>query len=250
MAKKSKLEVKNVSKYFYRSDTNSITHAIKEVSFEASNGEFISIVGPSGCGKSTILRMIAGLIVPTMGELTLDGERITGPNADKGLVFQQHGLFPWLTVGENVAFGLKGQDKAKVSEKVDELIDMVGLNDFKDSYPHQLSGGMAQRVALIRTMIVEPAVFLLDEPFGALDAFTRLAMQDELLKVWRTNNPIMIMVTHDIDEAIYMSNRVLIMKPNPGEIKEDLIIDLPYPRDRLSDKFIEYRKHIIETLEF
>lgn len=248
---KHKLEVENVSKSFYRSDTNSITTALKDVSFTAENGEFISIVGPSGCGKSTILRLVAGLIVPTLGKLKLDGEPIKGPDESRGLVFQQHSLFPWLTVRDNVAFGLRGKkDKDFINKRVDELIKMIGLENFADSYPHQLSGGMAQRVALIRTLIVNPSIFLLDEPFGALDAFTRVAMQDELLRVWRTDNPIMLMVTHDVDEAIYMSNRVLILKPNPGEIKEYLTIDLPYPRNRVSDEFMEYRKHIMNVLEF
>lgn len=243
------LELKNISKAFYRMDTNIITKALENINFVAEEGEFISIVGPSGCGKSTILRLIAGLIIPTTGEIFLDQERVDGPGIKRGMVFQQHSLFPWLTVTENVAFGLKGRvEKNIIDEKVRKLIKMVGLEEFHDSYPHQLSGGMAQRVALIRTMINNPPVFLLDEPLGALDAFTRMNIQDELLEMRRKNRQIMIMVTHDVDEAIYMSTRVLIMSSNPGTIKEDLKIDLPYPRNRVDDKFIEYRKHIMNRL--
>lgn len=249
--KNHKLSFDKVSKSFYRRDNNSITHALSNVSFEAKNGEFISLVGPSGSGKSTILRLIAGLIGPTMGSVSLDGKKVEGPNEERGMVFQSATLFPWLTVRENVAFGPKGRiEKEALKKRVDELINMAGLESFKDSYPHELSGGMAQRVALIRTMINNPPVFLLDEPFGALDAFTRMNMQDELLDMWNESKNTMIMVTHDIDEAIYMSTRVLILSPNPGRVKEDLKIDLPYPRNRSSDEFIEYRKYIYKVLDF
>ncbi len=248
---KHHLEFENISKCFYRKDTNGITYALDDINFSAEDGEFISIVGPSGCGKSTILRLIAGLIVPTTGSIYLDEERIEGPGIKRGLVFQQHSLFPWLKVEDNVAFGLKGKkDKQEIQERVEKLIKMVGLEEFHDSFPHQLSGGMAQRVALIRTMINNPPVFLLDEPLGALDAFTRMNIQDELLEMRKRNPQIMIMVTHDVDEAIYMSTRVLIMTPNPGRIKKDLKIDLPYPRNRVSDEFMEYRKEIMKELDF
>lgn len=246
------LELKNVSKSFLSAnESKGITVALEDINLEIKDGEFISIVGPSGCGKSTILRLIAGLIPTTQGNIELKGKPIEGTSPNRGMVFQDPTLFPWLTVEENVAFSLKilGKYGAK-KDQVDRLIDMVGLNDFRDSYPHQLSGGMAQRVSLIRTMINEPEVFLLDEPLGALDAFTRMNMQDELLNMWRSNKHIMIMVTHDVDEAIYMSTRVVTMAPRPGRIKKIIEIDLPYPRNRMSDKFIEYRKEIMTSLNF
>ncbi|WP_317845477.1 ABC transporter ATP-binding protein [Schnuerera sp. xch1] len=188
---------------------------------------------------------------PTKGRIELDGKAIKGTSINRGMVFKEPTLFPWLTVEDNVSFSLKmlGKHKEK-KDQVDRLIDVVGLSDFRHSYPHQLSGGMAQRVALIRTMINEPEVFLLDEPLGALDAFTRMNMQDELLSMWSSNKHIMIMVTHDIDEAIYMSTRVVTIAPRSGRIKKQIEIDLPYPRNRMSDEFIDYRKEIMENLNF
>lgn len=215
------LELKDISKSFLSSDKHGITVALDNINLNIEDGEFVSIVGPSGCGKSTILRIIAGLIPPTKGSVELGGKAIDGPSPNRGMVFQDPTLFPWLSVEDNVAFSLKvlGKHKEK-REQMDRLIDVVGLSDFRTSYPHQLSGGMAQRVSLIRTMINEPEVFLLDEPLGALDAFTRMNMQDELLSMWQNNKHIMIMVTHDIDEAIYMSTRVVTMAPRPGGIKK------------------------------
>lgn len=245
------LELKDISKSFLSSDKRGITVALEDINLNIKDGEFVSIVGPSGCGKSTILRLVAGLIPPTKGIIELDGKKIDGPSPNRGMVFQDPTLFPWLNVENNVAFSLKVQGKTKEKkEQVNRLIDVVGLSDFRDSYPHQLSGGMAQRVSLIRTMINEPEVFLLDEPLGALDAFTRMNMQDELLSMWQSNKHIMVMVTHDIDEAIYMSTRVVTMAPRPGRIKKTVDIDLPYPRNRMSDEFINYRKEIMENLNF
>ncbi len=243
----SSLVFNDINKSFLRTDSMTMTTALKNVSFSINDGEFVSIVGPSGCGKSTILRLIAGLIEPSSGEILLDGELVHGTDSNRGMVFQKPTLFPWLTVRENVAFSGKMKNNVNY-DRVDELLEKVELADFKDAYPHQLSGGMAQRVALIRTMINEPGVFLLDEPLGALDAFTRMNMQDELLNLWKENNTMMIMVTHDIDEAIYMSNRVIVMKPRPGEIKEIVSIDMDYPRDRTHPKFTEYRNQILNIL--
>ena len=249
--KESTLILENISKSFARTDTNTITHALDNINFTVREGEFVSIVGPSGCGKSTILRLIAGLIVPTTGQIKLNDEKIEGTNPDRGMVFQKPTLFPWLTVEENVAYSLKVQNKLESGkEEVNRLISKVGLSEFKNSYPHQLSGGMAQRVSLIRSMINKPRVFLLDEPLGALDAFTRMDMQDELLGMWRENKHIMIMVTHDVDEAIYMSTRVIVMAPRPGRIRKSIDINLDYPRNRLSDDFVDYRKEIMEMLNF
>lgn len=237
----------NVSKSFLRTDSDGLTHALTDINMTIEDGEFVCIVGPSGCGKSTLLRLIAGLIVPTTGSITLSGKKVEGTDSDRGMLFQKPTLFPWLTVGENVGFSanLKKQNNEK---EVDRLLEKVGLMEFKNSYPHQLSGGMAQRVALIRTMINKPNVFLLDEPLGALDAFTRMNMQDELIRLWQENKHIMIMVTHDVDEAIYLSNKVVIMKPRPGRIKKILEIEMDYPRNRTSKQFTDYRNEILETL--
>lgn len=237
----------NVSKSFLRTDSDGLTHALTDINMTIEDGEFVCIVGPSGCGKSTLLRLIAGLIVPTKGSITLSGKKVEGTDSDRGMVFQKPTLFPWLTVGENVGFSanLKKQNNEK---EVGRLLEKVGLMEFKNSYPHQLSGGMAQRVSLIRTMINKPNVFLLDEPLGALDAFTRMNMQDELIRLWQENKHIMIMVTHDVDEAIYLSNKVVIMEPRPGRIKKILEIEMDYPRNRTSKQFTDYRNEILETL--
>ncbi len=246
---KTELKLNHVSKSFARADADGITHALQDINLTINDGEFVCIVGASGCGKSTILRLIAGLIPPTSGTLTLNGELIEGTSAKRGMVFQAPTLFPWLTVGENVAFGLKVQNKKEELHRVDKLLEMIGLSEFKDSYPNQLSGGMAQRVSLIRTMINEPAVFLLDEPLGALDAFTRMNIQDELISLWLQKRNTMIMVTHDVDEAIYMSTRIIVMAPRPGRVLKDIKIDLEEGfRNRISDEFLEYRKLIMDLL--
>ena len=204
MADSVVLKLDNVSKSFAKVEKDEITHALSSISLEMKSGEFISLVGTSGCGKSTILRLIAGLITPTVGTLSVNDKEITGPAPDRGMVFQRPTLFPWLTVEKNIGFSLKMQNKLKGNEqRVDHMLDLIGLKNFKDDYPGQLSGGMAQRVALVRTLINEPPILLLDEPLGALDAFTRMNMQDEILSAWRGRNQLAVMVTHDVDEAIY-----------------------------------------------
>ena len=243
------LNLDNVSKSFASADTNNITHALSDITLRVKDGEFLSIVGPSGCGKSTILRLVAGLIVPTTGSLTLNGEAIREPDPKRGMVFQKPTLFHWLTVEQNVAFSLRMLKKEE-NGAVDRLIQMIGLSEFRHAYPHQLSGGMAQRVALIRTMINEPDVFLLDEPLGALDAFTRMNMQDELINMWNEKKQIVMMVTHDVDEAIYMGTRILVMAPRPGRVVDDIPIEMDYPRNRTSRQFLTYRKKIMEMLDF
>lgn len=245
------LELKHVSKSFARTERVEVTNALENIQLTFAPGEFVSIVGSSGCGKSTILRLIAGLIQPTTGTITLAGTPIQGPDPNRGMVFQKPTLFPWLSVRDNVSFSLRMQNTfAGRANDVDRLINMAGLAEFRNAYPHQLSGGMAQRVALIRTMINDPEVFLLDEPLGALDAFTRMNMQDELLHMWEERRRMMLMVTHDIDEALYLGTRVLIMAPRPGRIREDISLDMPYPRNRTSKKFLEYRTHVMEMLNF
>lgn len=250
MSGKVCLKLEGVSKSFLAADHSGLTHALSNIDLEVNDGEYISIVGPSGCGKSTILRLVAGLIVPTTGTLSLNGAPIRGTDPDRGMVFQKPTLFPWLTVEQNVAFSLRMRKKLQGREgDVARLIDMAGLREFRTAYPYQLSGGMAQRVALIRTMINEPRVFLLDEPLGALDAFTRMNMQDELLKLWGQNRHIMMMVTHDVDEALYMGTRVLVMAPRPGRVRADLKVDMEYPRSRTSRRFLDYRAHVMELLD-
>ena len=243
------LELKNVSKSFVAPDGTSVTQALSPIDLTIQHGEFVSVVGPSGCGKSTLLRVIAGLTKPTTGSATLDGKPIEGAGPDRGVAFQKPTLFPWLTVEQNVTFGPKLAGKVD-AERVRSLLDMAGLLEFKDSYPHQLSGGMAQRAALVRTMVMEPEVFLLDEPLGALDAFTRMNMQDEILSMWQRLGSTMVMVTHDVDEAIYMGGSVLVMAPRPGRIVERIEVDLPYPRERTSERFFELRSHVLDTLDF
>ena len=245
------LKLEDVSKSFAKIETDEVTHALTSVTTSMQSGEFISMVGPSGCGKSTMLRLVAGLIKPTTGKLTVNGEEIGEPGPDRGMMFQKATLFPWLTVYDNIAFSLRMQGKLKGNEeKVENMIKVIGLEGFRNDYPGQLSGGMAQRVALVRSLINEPPILLLDEPLGALDAFTRMNMQDEILKIWQEKQQLAIMVTHDVDEAIYMGTRVLVMDAHPGRVIADIPIDLPFPRDRGSREFVEYRIDILNKLHF
>lgn len=246
----SALRVVGVSKSFPTPDDFAgRTHALDCVSLSVSAGELISFVGPSGCGKSTLLRLIAGLDAPDSGELWVGTERITAPSAERGLVFQDPNLFPWLTVRHNIEAGLiaRGILQRKRNE-VDEYMRLVGLETFGKSYPHHLSGGMAQRVALARSLINHPKVLLLDEPLGALDAFTRMRMQDEVLRLWEARGTTMLLVTHDIDEAIYMSDRILIMTPRPGRIERIIEVNLGRPRQRNDAEFLRLRSEILELL--
>ena len=245
------LRLEQVSKSFAKVETDEVTHALNEINLDFHSGEFISLVGPSGCGKSTVLRLIAGLINPTTGRISMNGQEVLTPSPERGMVFQKPTLFPWLTVRDNIAFSLKMQGKLQGNEdKVDRMIRVIGLENFRDDYPGQLSGGMAQRVALVRTLINEPSVLLLDEPLGALDAFTRMNMQDEILRMWREARQLAIMVTHDVDEAIYMGSRVIVMDANPGRVVADIPIQEPYPRDRSSEAFVAYRNRILNLLHF
>ena len=245
------LKLEDVSKSFAKIETDEVTHALTSVTTTMESGEFISMVGPSGCGKSTMLRLVAGLIKPTTGKLTVNDKEIGEPGPDRGMMFQKATLFPWLTVYDNIAFSLKMQGKLKGNEdKVEKMIEIIGLQNFRTDYPGQLSGGMAQRVALVRSLINEPEILLLDEPLGALDAFTRMNMQDEILKIWQEKQQLALMVTHDVDEAIYMGTRVLVMDAHPGRVIADIKIDLPFPRDRSSREFVEYRNDILNKLHF
>ena len=251
-SKAASLRVRHVSKHFAAANGVGVAAlALDDVSLSLAVGELVSVVGPSGCGKSTLLRLIAGLLTPSSGELSIGAEPITSPSAERGLVFQDPNLFPWLTVRRNIEAGLvaRGVLREKRAE-VDEFMRLVGLETFADAYPHHLSGGMAQRVALARALINHPQVLLLDEPLGALDAFTRMHMQDEVLRLWQTHRTTMLLVTHDIDEAIYMSDRIVIMTQRPGKIDQTIPVDLNRPRDRSSSDFLRLRSNILELLHF
>ena len=224
---------------------------LKSITLSLGTGELVALIGPSGCGKSTLLRLIAGLDIPDSGELLLGAEPITGPSAERGLVFQDPSLFPWLSVRRNIEAGLvaRGMLRENASE-VHEFMRLVQLESFVDAYPHHLSGGMAQRVALARALINHPKVLLLDEPLGALDAFTRMRMQDEVLRLLQARRTTSLLVTHDIDEAIYMSDRIIIMTPCPGSIERVIPVPLARRRDRSSAEFLELRADILELLHF
>ncbi len=221
------------------------------VSFSLAAGELVSLIGPSGCGKSTLLRLIAGLDSTDDGDLLIGSEPIIAPNADRGLVFQDPNLFPWLTVRRNIQAGLVARGVLhEKKQEVDQFIRLVGLEAFANVYPHHLSGGMAQRAALARALINHPKILLLDEPLGALDAFTRMRMQDEVLRLWQTRGTTMLLVTHDIDEAIYMSDRIMIMTPRPGRIERTIEVSLSRPRQRDSADFLKLRSEILNFLHF
>lgn len=251
-AEGSSLRVRDVNKSFPApDDAEGCVIALDDVSLTVAAGELISLVGPSGCGKSTLLRLIAGLDSPSSGELWIGNDTITGASAERGLVFQDPNLFPWLTVRRNIQAGLVARGVLHTRRhEVNEFMRLVGLEAFANAYPHHLSGGMAQRVALARALINHPKVLLLDEPLGALDAFTRMKMQDEVLRLWQTRRTTMLLVTHDIDEAIYMSDRIVIMTPRPGRIDRTITVDLERPRQRNGAEFLRLRSEILELLHF
>ncbi len=220
----------------YRSAQGEVD-ALRDISFSVRRREFICVIGPSGCGKSTLARILAGLDSHTAGEALLDGKPITGPGQDRGMVFQGYSLFPWLTVKKNVMFGPETNGRGKVDAERDALLwlELVGLEKFADAYPHQLSGGMRQRVAIARALVNQPRILLMDEPFGALDAQTRSKMQSHLIDIWRNVDVTVLFITHDLDEAIYLADRILVLKAHPGEVQE--IIEVPVPRPRAPGQF-------------
>lgn len=223
--------------------------ALNGFTLDIEPGSFISLIGPSGCGKSTLLRLIGGLDKPDAGEILIDNEKIMKPGSDRGFAFQGSNLFPWLTVEKNIAFGLKARNIYKEKkEDVKEYIKLVGLEGFEKSYHHQLSGGMCQRASLARALVGHPKVLLLDEPLGALDAFTRMNLQDEILNIWKKHNMTMVMVTHDVDEAVYMSDKVVVMSARPSKVEAVVDIELPRPRARAQDTFQLYRTKILDLL--
>ncbi len=244
----SSLLLSGVSKVFTGTDGSSV-EVLRDLSLTVGQGEMIGLIGPSGCGKSTLLRLIAGLDQPTSGELRVGSERITGPSAERGLMFQDANLFPWLSVRGNIQAGLVARGVLRrFRHQVEEFLELVGLQGFADVYPYQLSGGMAQRAALARALVNHPKVLLLDEPLGALDQFTRMSMQDEVLRVWQARGTTMVFVTHDIDEALYMSDRIVVLSRRPGRFEKVIEVPLERPRLRTSPRFLELRAEILEML--
>jgi ABC-type nitrate/sulfonate/bicarbonate transport system ATPase subunit len=244
------LLIQEVTKTYPRADGDMVL-VLDGLTLSIQPGEMVSLIGPSGCGKSTLLRLIAGLDTATSGELRIGSEPITAPSAERGLMFQEHNLFPWLTVRRNIQVGLVARGVLRQRRhEVEEFMRLMGLEAFANVYPHQLSGGMAQRAALARALVNHPRVLLLDEPLGALDQFTRMRMQDEVLRVWEARGTTMVLVTHDIDEAIYMSDRIAIMTPRPGRIERLIDVSMERPRQRNSSAFLELRASILEMLHF
>ena len=224
--------------------------AIREFNLDIAEGEFVAIVGSSGCGKSTLLRLLVGLDTQFRGQISVDGQAVTGIGGERGIVFQEHRLFPWLTVADNIGLGLVNEplSAAQKHKRIHDFIELVGLGDFARAYPHQLSGGMAQRVAIARGLVASPRILLLDEPFGALDALTRQQMQDELLAIRTRAKITTVLVTHDVEEAIFLADRVVVMEPRPGRIKQVVDIALPHPRQRSSFDFHQLREELLHEL--
>jgi sulfonate transport system ATP-binding protein len=224
-------------------------HALEGASLSVASGEIVAVVGGSGCGKSTMLRAIAGLDAPSRGRVMLDGMAVTAPHEKIGIIFQEPRLLPWLTVAGNVAFGIEHLARQERDDRVATVLSRVGLADRANAWPRELSGGQAQRVAIARALVPEPEVLLLDEPFSALDAFTRADLQDHLLALWADTRPTLLLVTHDVDEAIALADRIMVMRPRPGRIFEEIAAPLPRPRDRRSDEFDALRRRVLDSLD-
>jgi NitT/TauT family transport system ATP-binding protein len=247
------LKIDRVSRTFPGRHGNPPTRALEPINLDVGNNDFVTILGPSGCGKSTLLRIVAGLDRPTVGRVALDGREVESPGADRGMVFQSYTLFPWLTVRENIAFGLRerGVPEAERGKIVDGFIQRVGLAGFENHWPKQLSGGMQQRTAIARALANDPKILLLDEPFGALDNQTRTLMQELLLGIWERDQKTVLFVTHDIEEAIFLGSRVIVMSARPGRIKAEIPIDLPHPRSykiKTTPKFVALKERLVEEI--
>jgi NitT/TauT family transport system ATP-binding protein len=236
------VEIRRVSKVFQLQDQT--IHALSDASLSIRKGEFVCLIGASGCGKSTLLRIMAGFEQPSSGEALMWGKPIAVPDPSRGMVFQDYALFPWLSVRDNIAFGpiARGLASSEVKATVDKFIELVGLGKFANAYPHQLSGGMKQRVAIARVLANDAELVLMDEPFGALDAMTRERLQDELLEIWQRTHLTVVFVTHSVEEAIFLANRVVVMTPGPGRIESDNALDLPRPRDVAGPEFNAIRR--------
>ncbi len=245
-ALKTKLCVENVSVTFQR-DKDQV-HVLENVSLEVGDGEFVCLVGPSGCGKTTLLNAMAGFLAPTAGEIRVDGEVVQGPDPRRIFVFQERGVFPWLTVEGNIGFGLFRLSRAEREQRIAHYVKMVGLQGFEKAYPSELSGGMKQRLEVARALAVNPDMLFLDEPFGALDSITRLVMRKELLRIWEAERKTIIFVTHDIDEAVQLADRVVVMSSRPATIQQIVDIDIPHPRNLSSARYLELRDGIFQQI--
>ncbi|MFB6293687.1 MAG: ABC transporter ATP-binding protein [Halonotius sp.] len=244
-----KIVVDGIDKRF-RSESG-VVEALRDVNFAVTEGEFVCIIGASGAGKTTLFRIIAGLEPASEGTVWLDGEPIEGPGTDRGMVFQEYGLFPWRTVLKNVTFGLeqRGLDTEARLDRAREMIDLVGLDGFEDSYPKELSGGMKQRVGIARALAVDPEILLMDEPFGSVDAQTKGRLHEELLDIWSATNKTVLFVTHDVDEAVTLADRVVVLTGSPGSVHEVVEIDLDRPRSRTDDAFADYEQQLRDAIE-
>jgi NitT/TauT family transport system ATP-binding protein len=238
------IQIIKVGKVFSSDDREVV--ALEDINLDIKPGEFICLLGPSGCGKSTLLNAVAGFSLPTAGVIHVNGETVQAPGPDRGMVFQEYALFPWMTVEKNIAFGLEiqKQTEAQIGEKVDALLAMLKLQDFRDRYPKDLSGGMRQRVAIARVLALDSPIMLMDEPFGALDSLTRRNLQDELLRIWMEFKKTIIFVTHSIEESIYLADRIIVMTYRPGKIKKDVSVTMPHPRDPSSAEFNDLKKEL------
>jgi NitT/TauT family transport system ATP-binding protein len=245
-AQRVKLRIQNVSMTFQR-DGKALP-VLEDISLDVMEGEFVCLLGPSGCGKSTLLNAVAGFLKPSSGRILVDGEAVRGPDPRRIFVFQERGVFPWLTVEGNIGFGLSRLSRAERAQRVSHYIRMVGLAGFEKSYPHELSGGMKQRVEVARALAVNPDVMFLDEPFGALDSITRMIMRGELLRIWQAERKTILFVTHDIDEAVQLADRVVVMSARPGCIRQIVSVDIPHPRDISSARYLELRDGILSEI--
>jgi NitT/TauT family transport system ATP-binding protein len=243
---KVKLQVEHLHTVFTRDGKS--TPVLEDISLEVGEGEFVCLLGPSGCGKSTLLSTMAGFLSPTSGEVKIDGEVVSGPDPRRIFVFQERGVFPWLTVEGNIAFGLFHLTRPEREQRVAHYIKMVGLEGFEKAYPPALSGGMKQRLEVARALAVNPDMLFLDEPFGALDSITRLIMRGELLRIWEAERKTIIFVTHDIDEAVQLADRVVVMSARPATIQQIVDIDIPHPRDISSSRYLELRDGIFRQI--
>lgn len=243
---RSKLSVDRLTMTFRRDGKT--TPVLDGISLEVADGEFVCLVGPSGCGKSTLLNTLAGFLSPTSGTVAIDGELVTGPDPRRIFVFQERGVFPWLTVEGNIGFGLIKVPSAERRQRVAHYVKMVGLEGFENAYPADLSGGMKQRVEVARALAVNPDMLFLDEPFGALDSITRLTMRRELLRLWRAERKTIVFVTHDIDEAVQLADRVVVMSARPARVQQIVPIDIPHPRDLSSARYLELRDGIFKQI--